>query len=173
MKYPFNHEVTQGQRKNTLDLINQLKAAFPYLVQLTPEERQSAMTVADRREPFVNKSLDYARKNPVLFPGFMDLDRFKNDVDVLNFHKEVLRLLEPFMESLKDTMFTAGDEAYRTSTAFYRNVDLARKNGVVATDAIFTDLAKLFPNAPRRNGNDNPDEPEAVIPDGDAPGPDP
>ena len=59
----------------------------------------------------------YAHDNSNLAPSYLDMATF--DVDFADAHG-LLTLIKQLEEALKDTIMTAGSEAYHAAFAFYR-----------------------------------------------------
>jgi hypothetical protein len=50
-----------------------LSTSQPFVIALTPQERQSTLKMGDKNRAFVEKARDYARDNPNLVPSFLDM----------------------------------------------------------------------------------------------------
>lgn len=125
-----------------------IKAAMdtlkPYLVALTPLERQQLPKMGDGNIPFVQKSLEHAQANPSFVPAYLDVAELKTDLDAVEALLQVFRPLEQLYQNLDDTMTLSGSEAYVAALAFYNSVKVAAKMKVPGAKAIAEDLSSRF-----------------------------
>jgi hypothetical protein len=133
-------------------IIQQLQ---PYIIALTPHERQTMLKMGDKSLAFVEKAHDYAADNPTLTPSYLDMAAF--DVDFADAHGlwTVLTLVKQLEEAVEDTIMAAGSEAFHAALAFYHNVQAAAKDDIPGAKAIFEDLKTRFPGGKRRGGTPN------------------
>jgi hypothetical protein len=83
----------------------------PYVIALTPPERQSMLKMGDKSLAFVEKSHDYAHDNPGLVPSYVDMLGFDTDFADAHGLWGVLTLVKQLEENLEDTVMSAGSEA--------------------------------------------------------------
>jgi hypothetical protein len=87
-------------------------ALKPYLLALSPEERQELPKMSDKTLPFVNKALDYLSRVPEFAPPYMDVEGLQNDMAVYNQLMPLLRQVRILSDNLDDTVMQAGGESY-------------------------------------------------------------
>ncbi|MBI1768035.1 MAG: hypothetical protein HY015_07800 [Bacteroidetes bacterium] len=116
----------------------------PYLVALTPVERQQLPKMSDGNIPFVQKSLEYAQANASFVPAYLDVTELKTDLDAVESLLQLFRPLEQLYQNLDDTMTLSGSEAYVAALAFYNSVKVAAKMKVPGAKAIAEDLSLRF-----------------------------
>jgi hypothetical protein len=104
----------------------------PYMVALTPAERQELPKIIDGTVPFVQKSLEYAQTNTQFVPSYIDVKELKVDFDAVEALSQIFRPIEQLYSNLNDTMTLSGSEAYVASLAFYNSVKQAAKVNVPA-----------------------------------------
>ncbi len=56
-------------RKNILQSIRAAKTAMPFLIKLSKSDRGSLQSIDDGRKSFVEKSIDFAKRDSNLDPG--------------------------------------------------------------------------------------------------------
>lgn len=125
----------------------------PYLIALTPAERQAIPKMSDKTVPFVEKTLDYCTSAPQFAPTFMDRDELAADMKVVNQLIPVFRVVKQLSDGLDDTSMQAGAESYVNALAYYNSVKMAAKNDVPGAKAIYEDLSKRFVKARSGNGS--------------------
>jgi hypothetical protein len=116
----------------------------PYLVALTPAERQELPKMSDGTAPFVQKTLEYAQTNAGFVPAYIDVKELKIDFDAVEALAQIFRPVEQLYFNLNDTMTLSGSEAYVASLAFYNSVKQAAKINVPGAKAIAEDLRIRF-----------------------------
>lgn len=131
--------------KKVLDSISAANAVLkPYLVALTPAERQELPKMSDGTAPFVQKTLEYAQTNAGFVPAYIDVKDLKTDFDAVEALAQIFRPIEQLYFNLSDTMTLSGSEAYVASLAFYNSVKQAAKMNVPGAKAIAEDLKMRF-----------------------------
>ncbi len=116
----------------------------PYLVALTPEERQQVPKMSDKTRPFVDKVVDYAKSNPEFSPSYLNVDELDIDIKAVHDLTAILQVVQPLCNNLKDTEMMLGSEAYVAALTYYNSVKLAAKLNVPSAKAIHEDLSKRF-----------------------------
>jgi len=122
----------------------------PYLIVLTPAERQELPKMGDSTAPFVQKTLEYAQTNPGFVPAYLDIQELKTDFDAVESLLQVFRPVEQLYYNLNDTITLSGSEAYVASLAFYNSVKQAAKINVPGAKAISEDLKLRFAGQGKR-----------------------
>lgn len=115
------------------------------LTNLTTEERRALPKIGDKTLAFDDKCETYMTQNPTLIPGFVDTAEMAKDRALVDALLPCLRDLAPLCEGLEDTVTVANSDLYLSDLAFYQNVKVAAKRGVVGADAIYNDLKERFP----------------------------
>jgi len=123
------------------DIVNQLK---PYLIALTPTERQEIPKMGDGTLPFVQKCMGYCKSNPEFAPAFIDFEGLIADMKVYEQLLPVYRTVLQLENKLNDTSMEAGAESYISALGYYNSVKLAAKSDIPGAKAIYEDLKKRF-----------------------------
>jgi len=118
----------------------------PYMIALTPAERQAIPKMSDGTLPFVQKCLSYCQSNPEFAPTFIDLEGLASDMKVYEQLLPVYRLVFQLENKLNDTILQAGAECYTSSLAYYNSVKFAARMDAPGAKAIADDLSKRFSN---------------------------
>jgi hypothetical protein len=126
-------------------------AVRPYEITLTPTERRDMLKMGDKSLSFVEKSHEYAVKNPELVPPYLNMPAF--NIDFADAHglwtcrNSALQLYE----AIDDTTMAAGSEAYQAALVFYNSVKVAAANDVPGAKAIYSELKQRFPGGKRKS----------------------
>jgi hypothetical protein len=137
--------------KQVHDQIEAVKTALaPYMLALTPQERQNILKMGDKSLAFVGKTHDYAGDNPTLVPSFLDMDEFDKDFSDAHRLWRLLTATRQLEEMVEDTIMVAGSEAYHAALAVYHNIQAAAKQDIPGAKAIYEDLKTRFPGGKKR-----------------------
>ena len=128
-----------------ISLIDELESLFPFLLSLTPDERQSGFRLGDANMSFLTKSKDYITLSPQHMPQFVDIVETNNDINVATNLFTVTKKLGMLSSKIEDTATQAGFEALASVLAYYNSVKLAAKNNVPGAQSIYDDLKTRFP----------------------------
>ncbi len=123
------------------DVVNIFK---PYLIALTPTERQELPKMGDGTLPFVQKCLGYCQTNPEFAPAFIDFAGLFADMKIYEQLLPLYRVVLQLENKLNDTSMEAGAESYISALAYYNSVKMAAKSDVPGAKAIYEDLKKRF-----------------------------
>nr|WP_319571636.1 hypothetical protein [uncultured Draconibacterium sp.] len=125
-------------------LVTISSALRPYLLALSPEERQELPKMSDKTLPFVDKALDYLSRVPEFAPPYMNVEGLQDDMNVYNQLMPLLRQVRILSDNLDDTVMEAGAESYTTALMYYNSVKMAAKMDVPGAKSIAEDLGKRF-----------------------------
>ncbi len=79
---PYNNlssSLGTGDYNQIINRINAIKAALPFLINLTPDERRRGLRQGDKSMAFVSKALEYASAHPNLVPPYLNVGEFQKD----------------------------------------------------------------------------------------------
>lgn len=116
----------------------------PYLIALTPTERQELPKMSDGTLPFVQKALGYCQSNPEFAPAFLDSNGMNSDMKAYEQLLPIYRLVIQLENKLNDTSMQAGAECYVSALGYYNSVKYATKMDAPGAKAIAEDLSKRF-----------------------------
>jgi hypothetical protein len=133
--------------------LNEAVAALqPYLIALTPEERQTIPKMSGKTMPFVEKTLEYGESAPQFAPPYMDREAPFSDMKVLQQLTPLFRIIKAMNDGLDDTIMEAGGEGFVNALSYYNSVKQASKMNVPGAKSIFEDLSKRFERAKTGSG---------------------
>lgn len=100
--------------------------------------------MADGREPFVGKALDFAENNPQYNPPYLDVPELRKDLQAYRDLTPIFFELEQVTNRVKVAYSAAGSEAYISSLTFYNTMKMAVKLGIAAAKPLYEALRVLF-----------------------------
>lgn len=101
---------------------------MPFLVNLTPGERQSIVKTGPDSLSFVQNALTAAQSNPDVFPASFNTEGFGRDVELFALLTELHTLAASVTSQLDDTRLAVGGEAMQGAIQTYNYVKTAAKN---------------------------------------------
>jgi hypothetical protein len=141
-------KITAAEVQRVTDALKVISDTLaPYLIALTPAQRQALPKMNDGTLPFVRKALEYASTNTQFVPTFIDVPELKIDVDATAALLQMERPMEQLNKSLSHTVMLCGSEAYIAALAFYNSVKQAAKMKVPGAEPIANDLGERFAKA--------------------------
>jgi hypothetical protein len=145
--------LTQAQTK----IQEVLTLLSPYLLALTPTERQGMPKMGEKTISFVEKAYDFAKQNLNLVPPYLEMAAFGTDFTdahgLWSLHNIVLQL----EEGIGDTEMAAGSEAYQAALVFYKSVKMAAAQDIPGAKAVYEELKTRFPGGKRKTGGTETD----------------
>ena len=138
-------DIPEEDLRDINNAIATLKAKLsPYLIAITPAERQAVPKMSDGTIPFVEKAMDYAREDEKFLPPYTDLDEVHKDWNAVKNLVPMLRDIKQIESNLSDTVMVAGSEAYLGALSYYNSVKYATKLNVADAKIIYEDLKQRF-----------------------------
>ncbi len=124
----------------------------PYLPDISPDMLDGMPRMADGREPFVGKALDFSATNPQFNPPYLDVAELRKDLQAYRDLTPIYYELEQITNRVKVAYIAAGSEAYVASLTFYNTVKQAVKVGLASAKPILDALRVLFERNKPKNG---------------------
>lgn len=116
----------------------------PYLVSLTPTERQTMPKMGEKSASFVQKAADYSATLSLYIPEYVDGAGLRLDASV---HTDLLPIYSALLGLLNDvdsTRLQAGSEGYTAALLVYAALQAAAKQNQPGTQAAVGDLSTRF-----------------------------
>ncbi len=156
--------LTVTNRDQVLDLIAQIRALLPFLIDLAPEDRQTLPKMGDKSRAFVGGSLQLATHDDSYLPRSFDVAEMRKDVELAEALLPIAVALKQLSEFVDDTYIQVGSEAYTAALVVYQS---AQRNGQgAALDGLLDALGERF----ARKSKEKPDEtPPENIPSDESP----
>lgn len=148
--------LSDADKAAVLAAFQAIKTKLPFLINLTPAERQSIPTLGTTRGGMDEAFATAMAAHPELVPGFVDVPEMGLDRTLWLQLGEILQGSAEVCEGIEDTHALAGSDIYMAYLSFYQNVKQAAKRGVPGADAIYQNLRRFFP---RGGGSATPPAP--------------
>lgn len=132
--------------EQAVQFVRSAEAIFPFLVALTPGDRQCLTKLGKRSLDFVERSLMHAKENQDKLTPLVNLEQFDRDYRLMIQLRRILSIVESFGRKLRDTYMLTGSEAYEASRDFYDFVKRGAKRNIVGCEEIRKDLAFRYQN---------------------------
>ncbi len=146
---------------------------MPFMISLTPTERQTIPSVSDGRLPYVLKLVDVARQHRVkIGMSVEDFDDLQRQAQLFEDLTEILYLIEDLRNGVRDTRMQVGAILYRLCRAGHAQMEIAYSKGKPGLEAMLDNLNKLFANQGGTGSSDDkangenakgPDDAEASV----------
>lgn len=145
-KNKISVSIPDGELAEAVNKLNEVQTLLmPYLIALSPDERQTIVKMGDKTSAFVEKALEYAVTKPTLTAGFIDVPEWQIDSKAQGDLVKLLRISEQLRSNLDDTAMVCGSDAYASALGFYQSVKQASKMNVPDAKIIYDDLSQRFP----------------------------
>ena len=148
MTNKISAEITSEQLAEFKKDIEALKAKYPWLISLTPEERNSSLRIGDKSYTLVAKTLEYIEAHPEYLPSYVSVAELKKDFKLWGDLNTMLRTSALLTDAISDTAIQAGNEAMEAAIAFYNSVREAAKRNAPEAQTIYDDLKARFQGRP-------------------------
>lgn len=144
-KNAISIQIPEEEHQAISEAIATLKSLLsPYLIALTPADRQRVPKMGDGTLPFVEKAMEYAREDGQFLPPYVDLQELEKDWNAVENLVPWLNDLQQLTSNLDDSVMMAGSEAYVGALSYYNSVKYGAKMNVADAKVIFEDLSQRF-----------------------------
>lgn len=124
---------------------------IPNNIKLKPSERRSMFKLNTKRYEFVEKAVQFMRKNPNTVPNFVDVTVCNNYVHLYGQYTELIAELEQVKTKLEDAKLVIGNEILKQTRAYFQNSKNASESGNELLGKIYKELRPHY--AVGRNTN--------------------
>lgn len=149
--------LTAANRDVVLDHIAQIRALLPFLLDLSPEDRQALPKMGDKSRAFVSQALQLAEQDDSYLPRSFEVADMRQDVTLAESLYPIMTGLKQLSELIEDTYLQVGSEAYTAALIVYQ---FAQSSGRGAgLDELLDALGQRFARK-SKDKSDDPDEPD-------------
>ncbi len=127
------------------------KRLQPYLVALTPNEKNDLPKLNEHTIGFVDEALKCADDHPEFIPLYPDIEKLTTDINTVAALKSISKALEQTISYLNDTVLLAGSEAYVAALTYYNSVKHAANSGNPKAKTIHENLSRRINQGKRKN----------------------
>ena len=149
--------LTTEQVAAIMDALDTLDAVLPFIVSLTPEERQKLFRMGTRSEGFVREALTAVQQHPEHLPSSLGAVEMERDLALRDALQPVLSRLGAIHTRVQDTWHLAGADAMQKATAVYRVLKNTQGHGLDNTISV---LKQRFEKSSSAAPEEPPVEPE-------------
>ena len=121
-------ELSEEEFNQLIQKLKEIEATLSFAVNLTADDIRSLYLLGDKSLAFVEAAFRYANERRNLFPGYLEFDEFKRDLNLYNQLKQVQEFIKPLTEKVVDTTRAVGSEAFSAARSFYKTVQDASAN---------------------------------------------
>ena len=151
----FIHELTaqiEGLRQNFIEH-EHLETA------MTGKERLRLFGAGVRNYGFIEKTYEIAAENPDFIPRAFKVETMRNSINELDELRQLLFLLEQFMQIVNECMLVKADSSFRDALRIYGNLRELNRSKVPGAEALYRALLQYF-RRPKRPGEPEQTEKE-------------
>ena len=149
-----------------IDSIKAIETQIPFAITLPVEEKVALPGVGIKTVEFIDKTYEYALKNPTLVPQFLDMVEYEKDTKLTTQLRTIMNHLVPLVDKINDTLALVGSEAYSSSRIFYHHVKNAARGNVPGASSVAKELSKRFKvlGPVKSSSEEEPDTPDTIEP---------
>jgi len=138
----INAALSETDRAAVLAAIETIKTKLPFLIDLTPKERQELPKMGDKTQAFVFGVATLVSNDGSFLPRNFDETAFAKDVALVKALQGIRQELLRLAELVDDTAVAVGSEAYVAALVAYR---AAQENGRgEGLDELLDELGRRF-----------------------------
>lgn len=134
--------LSTADRQAALDALALVRSKLPFLIDLTPDDRQSLLKMGDKSRAFVAQALTIAEQDDSFLPRSFDTAEMRQDVQLIEALAPIMVAVTQLNEMLGDTFALVGSDAYSAALLVYNA--LKAKGGNGALDDLSDALGKRF-----------------------------
>ncbi|HVZ24475.1 MAG TPA: hypothetical protein VG842_00370 [Sediminibacterium sp.] len=112
----------------------------PNSIRLKPSERRSMFKLNTKRQEFVEKAIQFMRKNPNTVPNFVDVMECNNYLHLYAQYSELIEELEQVKKKLEYAKLVIGNEILKQTRAYFQNSKNASESGHELLGQIYKEL---------------------------------
>ncbi len=128
--------------REILAQLQSIRAALPFLTDLSTSEIRALPKLGDKSRAFVSKALEIAQQNPDFLPRSFEVEEMAKDVALFEALQTIRLSLSQLLELIDDTTTLAGSEAYAAALVVY---NYAKATGrTQGLDAAVDELGRRF-----------------------------
>lgn len=144
----FSTTLSQKDRDEVMAAIATIKEKLPFLIDLTPEQRQSLLKMGDKSRAFVSKALEVATQNPDFLPRNFDLAEMRKDVQLFEQLYPIVLSLSQLQDLVDDTCLAVGSEAFAAALQVYNYAKASGEGS--GLDTLIEDMGQRFARKSRK-----------------------
>jgi len=120
--------------------ISALRNMIPGNIKLKPSERRSMFKLNTKRQEFVEKAIEFMRRNPSTIPSYVDVTVCNNYLNLYTQYAELIIEVDEIKAKLEDAKLLIGNEILQQSRAYFQNAKTAANSGMEEFGVIYKEL---------------------------------
>ncbi len=120
--------------------ISALRNMIPGNIKLKPSERRSMFKLNTKRQKFVEKAIEFMRRNPSTIPSYVNVSVCNNYLNLYTQYTELIIEFDEIKAKLEDAKLLIGNEILQQSRAYFQNAKTAANSGIAEFAVIYEDL---------------------------------
>lgn len=154
MQNKMDAVLSDEDRDRALNHLRQARDLLPFLIDMTPDERQTTFKMGEKGRPFVEGSLAIVEQDDSFMPRSFDKTEMHRDHEFFVAMEPVFVQITRLYEAVSDTRMLAGSDLIMAALEVYRN---AKNNGQGANlDSLVPLLGRRFKRKGSSEGSNNP-----------------
>jgi hypothetical protein len=144
-----NHEFKPNEADDIISMIKSIAERMPFLINLSPEEKQLLPRLGNKTQKFVEKTYDLAKQQPDFLPRSFSIEDMGRDLKLNSELSAILTALKILTEKVEDTYIETGSELYDAALVVYGTAKNSRiGNGL---DKMVEEIGQRFAKKSRKN----------------------
>jgi len=113
---------------------------IPGNIKLKPSERRSMFKLNTKRQEFVEKAIEFMRRNPSTIPSYVDITVCNSYLNLYTQYAELITEFDEIKAKLEDAKLLIGHEILQQSRAYFQNAKTASNSGQEEFAVIYKEL---------------------------------
>lgn len=135
---------------------------LPFLVGLTPRERESLPKIDVNNKAFVEDAINALNTEQMVLPNGINGEEIRKDLILYSQLDSIELQLLDLLTKVRHTKMLAGSEAYTSALFIYRMVEAYHLAGIPGYTALYNQLRKRFMGQGNTGSNNNAEDDETV-----------
>jgi len=136
-------EISAADALAVEQLLTQVKEKLPFLLTLSPEQRQYLTKSGNTYKPFIDKALEVINQYPQIFTELFDKEEFKRDVDLVKTLEPILLKMKSLTDALEDTVTALKSDSMVAALEVYSCVQ-GSKAKVPGLNIVYDEMKIFF-----------------------------
>lgn len=141
----ISYELNEQVVAQIIEHIDAIMVLMPFLIGLTPQQRQHLNSAGDGSQAFIRKSASVAPMITDYLPGGLNIAEMNKDIALMDALQPIRVKAESLAEKISDTQAILSSEAWEASLHIYRAAKQAQ--GPMGIEDAVRDLARRFARA--------------------------
>lgn len=133
-------QLSPDERNKLQSLITEIQNLLPFLINLTPKEKQQRGTYLKKPLHFLHTAYEMAQRETQLIPPALSLTDWQQDYDLLQQLQPICNQIKQLQEALDDTCMALYTEQAKQAILFKKILQQLQSDQVPGIDAMLAQL---------------------------------